>query len=258
MGRARGMGRAHAAMVGTALLLAIGAWQFGPSADASLQEGGVEVAASPALVAPGGLLTPAEQRATASEPAELRFGPGTGYPDVAAPSAEPEPAEPEPAEPEPIESAPAVADPTSVTIPALGVGAPVDRVGLEPDGGMEIPHDIRRVGWYEPGVRPGETGSAVIAGHVDSRSQGRGALWGLKELDAGNTVTIGHADGRSTTWRVTSRTSHVKEQLPIGELFTRFGDTRLVLITCGGSFDSARGRYTHNIVVIAEPVEPAA
>lgn len=154
-----------------------------------------------------------------------------------------------PPAPEPVTA------PVSLRIPGLGVTAPLDAVGLEPDGALEIPHDIRRVGWYEPGAMPGEpTGTAVLSGHVDSREQGRGALWDLKAMDVGDEVTIGHQDGRTSTWRVEVRTSYVKEQLPIADIFTRFGDPRLVLITCGGEFDRNARRYTHNIVVYAVPV----
>ncbi|TVP70718.1 MAG: class F sortase [Nitriliruptor sp.] len=189
---------------------------------------------------------------------------------VAAPAPEPTPEPPPPPElgpwgdgltPEPptraVEPEPVTA-PVSLRLPSLGVVAPLDAVSLEPDGAMEIPHDIRRVGWYEPGVMPGEpSGTTVLSGHVDSREQGRGALWGLKDMDVGDEVTIEHEDGRTTTWRVEARTSYLKEQLPIADIFTRFGDPRLVLITCGGDFDRSARRYTRNIVVYAVPVTDA-
>jgi len=155
-------------------------------------------------------------------------------------------------EPEPVTA------PVSLRLPTLGVVAPLDAVALEPDGAMEIPHDIRRVGWYEPGVMPGEpAGTTVLSGHVDSREQGRGALWGLKDMDVGDEITIEHEDGRTTTWRVEARTSYPKEQLPIADIFTRFGDPRLVLITCGGDFDRSARSYIRNIVVYAVPVTDA-
>ena len=156
-----------------------------------------------------------------------------------------------------VEQEPVTA-PVSLRLPSLGVVAPLDAVGLESDGAMEIPHDIRRVGWYELGVKPGApAGTAVLSGHVDSREQGRGALWGLRTMDVDDEITVEHEDGRTTTWRVVARTSYVKEQLPIPEIFTRFGDPRLVLITCGGDFDRAARRYTHNVVVYAVPVSDA-
>jgi len=181
----------------------------------------------------------------------------TGEPD---PEAEPEP-EPESATEAEPESAPApapapepVEQPTRLSIPAISVDAPVVPVGLEDDGGMEIPHDISTIGWYELGVMPGETGTAVLSGHVDSREQGRGAFWDLRAMDVDDIVTVDHEDGTTSEWRVTGRTVYQKDELPIEHIFTRFGDTRLVLITCGGAFDNTTRHYDDNIVVYTEPV----
>ena len=184
--------------------------------------------------------------------------------DVPAPAAvettedpEPEPTpDPEPeAEPEPEPEPEPVEQPTRLSIPAISVDAPVVPVGLEDDGGMEIPHDIATIGWYELGVMPGETGTAVLSGHVDSREQGRGAFWDLRAMDVDDVVTVEHEDGTTSEWRVTGRTVYQKDELPIEDIFTRFGDTRLVLITCGGAFDNTTRHYEDNIVVYTEPVE---
>lgn len=145
--------------------------------------------------------------------------------------------------------------PTSIRIDALGVDAPVVPVGLEPDGAMEIPHEVSTVGWYELGVRPGEQGTAVLSGHVDSRTQGRGAFFDLRHLDVDDLVTVADDEGEEQTWRVVGRTTYPKDELPIEDIFTRFGDTRLVLITCGGPFDSDTRHYTENVVVYTEPVD---
>jgi hypothetical protein len=45
----------------------------------------------------------------------------------------------------------------------------------------------------------------------------------------------------------------VKRALPTG-IWTREGSARLVLVTCGGPFDRATGRYRDTIVVTAVPV----
>lgn len=58
--------------------------------------------------------------------------------------------------------------------------APIHAVGVEPDGSMEIPDDVSRIGWYEYGPAPGDaTGSAVLTAHIDSRTQGRGVFYDL-------------------------------------------------------------------------------
>ena len=155
-----------------------------------------------------------------------------------------------------LPATPAPSEPTGIQIPAIGVDAAVDPVGLEADGGMEIPHDIHHIGWYEPGVAVGaEQGTSVLSGHVDSREQGEGAFFHLRALDVDDLVSVDHADGSSSQWRVVARTVYPKHELPIEEIFTRFGDPRLVLITCGGAFDNTERSYDDNVVVYAEPVE---
>jgi hypothetical protein len=63
-----------------------------------------------------------------------------------------------------------------LAVPALGVDAPVEPVGIRDDGQMALPDDVDRLGWYRFGPVPGAEGSAVLAGHVDDAEQGLGAL----------------------------------------------------------------------------------
>jgi len=158
--------------------------------------------------------------------------------------------------PEPEVAPEPVAAPTTISLPSLEVVAPLVHVGLEDDGGMEIPDDISTAGWYELGVAPGAaTGTAVIAGHVDSESQGRGAFWDLRRMEEDDPITVDHADGTTSEWRVVARTKYPKDELPIADIFTRFGDPRLVLITCDGYFDRDARSYSDNVVVYAVPVD---
>jgi hypothetical protein len=150
--------------------------------------------------------------------------------------------------------APRPAAPVHLRIDRIGVDHPIVPVGLEADGTMEIPEDVLELGWYEPGVRPGEDGSAVLSGHVDSRTQGRGAFFELGRLDVDDLVVVTTRDGSEQQWRVVARTRYPKDELPVEELFVWGGDEqRLVLITCGGDFDSATRHYTDNVVVHAVP-----
>lgn len=157
------------------------------------------------------------------------------------------PAEPVPAAP----SQPVV--PATLELPDRGITAPVESVGTGPDGGMVIPEQVRNVGWWAPGVLPGgAAGSAVIAGHVDSRAHGVGVLAVLPELTVGEPVAVRGADGRTATFRVTARREYGKHDLP-SEVFRRTGPPQLTLITCGGIFDPTTGSYESNIVVYAVP-----
>lgn len=148
--------------------------------------------------------------------------------------------------------------PTGLSLPSLDVDAPIDEVGLLDDGAMEVPDDVHELGWYGLGPMPGEPGSAVIAGHVDGSGQGPGAFWDLHALAVDDAVVVDHADGTTSSWRVTARRAYGKDELPMDELFTRDGPPRLTLITCGGAFDPTSRSYEENIVVHAVPItEPA-
>lgn len=200
--------------------------------------------------------------------------PGTAAPGTAAPGTAGAPADPSaapmapgepwtvsaiypaPARPEQAAGAAEAAGPVLpavLELPGRGVTAPVESVGTGPNGGMVIPEPVRTVGWWAPGVLPGgSTGSAVIAGHVDSATQGVGVLAVLPRLTAGEPVVVRAADGRTRTFRVAARREYTKRDLP-REVFRRDGDPQLVLITCGGAFDAAAGSYESNIVVYAVP-----
>ena len=149
------------------------------------------------------------------------------------------------------------ASPLSLGIGALGVDAPVVPVGVLSDGAMEIPEDVSRVGWYVRGARrisPGDAGTAVLAGHRDSRVHGLGALHGLSELQIGDTIHVTHVDGRVSVWQVDGTLLTPRDALPSDVLFARDGPPRLAVVTCGGDFDRSLGSYTHNVIVLASQV----
>jgi sortase (surface protein transpeptidase) len=144
--------------------------------------------------------------------------------------------------------------PVRISAPGLGVDAPVDAVGVAPDGQMELPEDVSRVGWYRFGPAPGADGSAVLAGHVDDGEQGPGALYPLRDAAVGDEVTVTDAAGTATRWRVVSREVITKQVLPVDRIFARTGAPRLTIITCGGPFLPEFASYRDNVVVVAEPV----
>lgn len=166
-----------------------------------------------------------------------------------------------PAAPGPVparDAAPAVAQqlpaPARLAVPALGVDAPVEPVGVRDDGQMELPDDVDLVGWYRFGARPGAAGSAVLAGHVDDAVQGLGALAPLRNAEPGAEVLVTDTTGVATRWRIVTRQVLDKQALPVDRLFARSGPPRLALITCGGPFLPDVGGYRDNVVVLAEPV----
>jgi hypothetical protein len=144
--------------------------------------------------------------------------------------------------------------PAVLRIASLEVTAPVMRVGILACGGMEVPDDVAKVGWYateDRRVSPGDPGVAVLAGHRDSRAQGPGALHDLADLGVGETVHVVHIDGRVSIWQVDDVLTTPRDALPSEMLFARTGPPRLALVTCGGAFDAATRSYSHNTIVLA-------
>jgi hypothetical protein len=143
--------------------------------------------------------------------------------------------------------------PKRLRIPALGLDASVDAVGVEPaTGDFAVPPGVDRVGWYRygPGFSAG-TGSIVIAGHVDSAAEGRGAFFELGSLGAGDTVTLAGTAGKARQFEVVARERYAKTAIPLEKYFARDGAVRLTLITCGGPFDPGTRHYRDNVVVTA-------
>jgi hypothetical protein len=145
------------------------------------------------------------------------------------------------------------ARPVGVTIDSIGVRATVVPVGVqERSKTVEVPTDVRTVGWYRFGPAPGANGSAVLIGHVDSRVLGPGAFFRLRELAPGDLLTMLFANGSRSSFEVVARRFYPKDKLP-GSVFQRSGGPMLTLVTCGGAFDQATGSYADNVVVFAVP-----
>jgi hypothetical protein len=147
----------------------------------------------------------------------------------------------------------AAVPPVRLVIPAIRVAARVDPVAVDPvTNDFAVPPSVDVVGWYRygPGLSA-DTGSVVIAGHVDGAAQGPGAFFRLRDLDVGDGIEVAGADGRMVRYTVVAREVYRKSAIPLDRYFARDGVPRLTLITCGGPFDRATGSYRDNVVVTA-------
>ncbi len=143
--------------------------------------------------------------------------------------------------------------PTSIEIPRIGVDATIMSLGTNPDGTVQVPplDKADQAGWYEPGASPGETGNAVIVGHVDSAVLGPAVFFDLGALTPGDTVTVRRADGVPATFTVDSVKSYPKTAFPTELVYGPADRPSLRVVTCGGQFDQAAKSYPDNIVVFA-------
>ena len=144
--------------------------------------------------------------------------------------------------------------PVRLVIPAIGVNAPVESLGLDAEGRMATPSRSDHVGWYSPGTSPGDVGNAVIDGHLDW-TDGPAVFWRLGRLKRGDQLTIVRADGSQATFSVQS-SSTTPYDASTEALFTPSGPPALTLVTCAGAWDRQRGTYLQRLVVHASLVPP--
>lgn len=134
-----------------------------------------------------------------------------------------------------------------------GAGAPVLKATTV-DGQLQVP-GARRVGWWDGGAEAGDPfGSVVLAGHVDSKTEGLGFFSRLRGVRRGEVVVL-NGSGHTASYRVVSVVSVRRDALATKSgAFDQTTDHRLVLITCTGAYDASRGGYEDNLVVTAVPI----
>ncbi|GHH81603.1 class F sortase [Streptomyces capitiformicae] len=141
--------------------------------------------------------------------------------------------------------------PVGLRIPALGVDTPVIRLGLAPDGSVQVPpvtaHD--RAGWYEPSPTPGRTGPSVILGHVTVGEYGDGVFRHLARLGRGERIEARLENGTTAVFTVDTVRTVAKAEFPTDAVYGNVDRPELRLITCGGP--RTGDDYRDNVIVFA-------
>jgi hypothetical protein len=138
--------------------------------------------------------------------------------------------------------------PVKLSIPAIGLTVPLSQLGLNRNGTVEVPTNFQEPGWYRFGPSPGQLGSAVILGHVDSYL-GPAVFFKLRNLRPGDHVEVALADGVTTHFVVRQVATYSKTHFPTVLVYGSHGYSGLQLVTCGGVFDTQTRSYLSNVVV---------
>jgi sortase (surface protein transpeptidase) len=144
--------------------------------------------------------------------------------------------------------------PTKLSIPSIGVSSDLLKLGLNPDGTVQVQSlddPDSKAGWFDQSPEPGTIGPSVLLGHVDSKKYGPGVFYQLGALAKGAEVDVTRADGTVAVFRVDSVESYAKDAFPTATVYHDLTYAGLRLITCGGTFDPAKGSYESNIVAFA-------
>lgn len=167
----------------------------------------------------------------------------------------PERAAPQQAEPQQPGAGLPRSTPTRLRIPKIAVDAPFTTLTLGASGHLNPPPagDTNLVGWYAEGASPGEKGTAIIAGHVDTKTSAA-VFARLGELNRGDHFTVERTDGRDAEFVVDDHETFAKDDFPSKRVYADAQRPEARLITCAGEYDHAAKDYKDNLVIFAHLV----
>jgi sortase (surface protein transpeptidase) len=142
--------------------------------------------------------------------------------------------------------------PTRLSIPEIAVDAPFTDLSIGESGQLDAPpaNDSNLVGWFRDGASPGERGSSIVVGHVDTKT-GPAVFARLATLQSGSVVNITRADGIVASFKVDSVDTFSKAAFPDDRVYGDTASPQLRLITCGGAYNHNAQDYEDNVVVFA-------
>lgn len=148
---------------------------------------------------------------------------------------------------------PKIARPLEIKIPRWGIDANIESVTVDSKGNMDVPKDYMNTAWYSPGPKPGETGSAVVDGHVDTPTGAPAVFANIDKLSKGDVIEIKTENGNLLTFFVEKVETYPIESIPLKEIFDKtLNEKRLNLITCGGVWDQNKNMYSERTVVYSK------
>jgi hypothetical protein len=141
--------------------------------------------------------------------------------------------------------------PDRIRIPAIRVNAPLMGLGLTPQGSLDVPPAAEKnlAGWYEAGTTPGETGTSIVAGHVDN-AEGPAVFYDLGALKKGSAIEVERRDGSTAVFTVDAVEVYDARNFPDDKVYGAAHRPELRVITCGGGYSRTTG-YQGNVVVFA-------
>lgn len=158
----------------------------------------------------------------------------------------------------PIEGTPIVASaamigiPVQLIIPVINIDTTIAPAGVTADGAMAVPVGPTSTTWFDLGPRPGEIGSAVIAGH-EGWKDGISAIFDdLHTLQPGDKIYVVDGQGATTPFVVRVLRLYGQYESSATVFNSSDGKAHLNLITCEGVWNAAEKSYPDRLVVFAD------
>lgn len=143
--------------------------------------------------------------------------------------------------------------PANLIIPAIGVDAPINPVGLNKDRALVVPSSADKIGWFDKSSIPGREDPSIMVGHLDSKA-GPGVFYHLYELRPGDKIWITQSGGDKNLFEVKKMEKYPIDNFPARKVYRSEDEPSLRLLTCSGNYLKNQASYTHNLVIYASPV----
>ncbi|OHB02973.1 MAG: hypothetical protein A3B14_00840 [Candidatus Zambryskibacteria bacterium RIFCSPLOWO2_01_FULL_45_21] len=144
--------------------------------------------------------------------------------------------------------------PEKIIIPAIGVDALIEDVGITRSGEMGTPDKYQNVGWYRYGPTPGSVGNSVMAGHLDRGDDSNPAVFhDLKNLKIDDDIYV-ISEGKRIQFKVREIGLVDYHDPPLERIFGTTTKVALNLITCDGIWIPEKKTYDERLVVYTEYV----
>jgi LPXTG-site transpeptidase (sortase) family protein len=146
--------------------------------------------------------------------------------------------------------------PSTLLIPALGVNAKVQALGITKKGNMGAPSNFTDVSWFKLGTVPGQVGSAVMAGHEDNALSLDGVFKHLEDLKTGDDVYVVRKDGKKLHFKVVDKKIYPYNLTgpELEKVYNADDAARLNLITCTGNWVQSIKTNDKRLVVFTKLV----
>ncbi len=145
--------------------------------------------------------------------------------------------------------------PVRLKIPSLGVDAPFEYVGLTPEGAMDVPKGPAEVAWYKLGSKPGDIGSAVVAGHSGYKNNKMGVFDNLYKLKKGDKLYIEDEKGNTIIFVVRESRKFNPKADALDVFGSSDGKAHMNLVTCVGAWNDVERTHSERLVVFTDKVE---
>lgn len=142
--------------------------------------------------------------------------------------------------------------PIRLKIPAINIDAAFKNVGITPGGAMAMPKNINEIGWYDLGSRPGDIGSAVIAGHYGYQNGEAAAFNNIYKLAIGDKIIVTDSKGNDIIFIVSDTKSFDPKADTSNVFISSDGKSHLNLITCEGAWNKTTRSYSSRLVIFAD------